>query len=100
MSTEDQEIYERIIWQDEQGHNQIRLVVNCFRGVEYIHLRKYYLDFEEVWCPSDKGISFPLSIETTNELFKGLAEIISLAESREIIEQYFGDVIKEIYNNS
>lgn len=102
MSIEDEtpEIYEKIIWQDEPGHNQVRLVVNSFRGIEYLHLRKYYLDFEEIWCPSDKGISIPLAIDSSRELFKGLAEIMSLAESREVIEEYFGDIIRDIYNNS
>ena len=91
------EVYDRIIWQDEQGHNQARLVINEFRGVEYLHVRKYYLSFEGEWQASNQGLCLPLELESTRELFQGLAEVISLAESREVIEEYFGDVIREIY---
>ena len=37
------EMYERVIHYDEDKEIQIRLTVNCFRGIEYLHLRKYYL---------------------------------------------------------
>ena len=40
-------MYERVI--NEKDNQQIRLVINTFRGVEYLSLRKYYLDFEEEW---------------------------------------------------
>ena len=43
-------IYERVI--NEKDNIQIRLVINTFRGVEYLSLRKYYLDFEEELLPS------------------------------------------------
>ena len=41
------EFYSRIIHEKETGDEQIRLVVNSFRGKEYLHFRKYYLDFEQ-----------------------------------------------------
>lgn len=94
---EEPEIYESVIWSDDLGHNQVRVVVNTFRGVEYFHLRKYFLDFEGDWQATAQGIALPLEIESTKDLFKAIAEIISLAESREVIEEYFGDIIKEIY---
>jgi len=90
-------IYERVVWQDEPGHNQTRLVINEFREVEYLHIRKYYLAFEGDFQASDKGICFPLDIDVTKELFRGLAEVMSLAESKEIIEEYFGDTIRDLY---
>ena len=37
-------IYERVI--NEKDTEQVRLVINTFRGVEYLSLRKYYLDFD------------------------------------------------------
>ena len=40
------DIYEKIVSENETGTEQVRLTINEFRGVEYIHLRKYYLDFE------------------------------------------------------
>lgn len=91
------EVYERIIWKDDVDATQIKLVVNTFREIEYLSLRKYYRDFNSEWCPSNVGVTMALDIDNTRELFRGMAEIISLAESREIIEEYFGDIIKEIY---
>lgn len=91
------EVYERIIWQDEPGFNQVRLTINEFRGVEYLHLRKYFLDFEGDFQPSNQGLAIPLEVESTRELFIGLSEILSLAESRAFIEEFFGDIIRDIY---
>jgi len=89
------EIYSRIIQDNE--HNQIRLVINEFRGVEYLHLRKYYLTFEEEWAPSNEGISFPLDLINVRELFTGLVEVLSLAESKDIIVEHFKELLSEIY---
>jgi TPP-dependent indolepyruvate ferredoxin oxidoreductase alpha subunit len=43
------------------------------------------------------GVSFPLTIENSRELFIGLTEILSLAESKEVIEKHFKDLINDIY---
>jgi hypothetical protein len=89
------DIYERVIENGE--HNQVRLVINEFNDVEYLHLRKYYMDFDETWKPSNEGISFPLDMQNTKELFTGLVEILSLAESRDIIIEHFKELLSEIY---
>lgn len=89
------DVYSRIISEGE--HRQVRLTVNEFRGEEYLHLREYYLDFEEEWLPSDKGISISLELDTSRELFIALSEILSLAESKQVVEQFFGETIREIY---
>ena len=88
-------MYEKIINQKET--EQVRLVINTFRGVEYLSLRKYFLDFEEEWLPSREGITMPLDIENSRELFVGLVEILSLAESKSILESEFKDILDEIY---
>ena len=88
-------IYGRVI--NEKDNIQVRLVINTFRGVEYLSLRKYYLDFEEEWLPSKEGISIPLDLDNTQELFTGLVEILSLAESKSIIEDEFKEILDEIY---
>jgi hypothetical protein len=89
------DIYQRII--EDGEHHQIRLVVNEFNGIEYLHLRKYYLSFDEEWLPSGTGISFALDLQNSKELFAGLAEILSIAESKEIINEYFKELLQEIY---
>jgi TPP-dependent indolepyruvate ferredoxin oxidoreductase alpha subunit len=88
-------IYEKMIQETE--HEQVKLVINTFRGVEYISIRKYYLDFDEEWKPSNQGITIPIDMENTRNLFQGLVEILSLAESKAIIEENFRDLLDEIY---
>jgi hypothetical protein len=89
------DIYHRIV--EDGEHNQIRLAITEFNGVEYISLRKYYIDFDGEWRPSNDGISFPLDMQNTKELFIGLVEILSLAESKEIIIEHFKELLSEIY---
>ena len=89
------EVYSRIITND--GLKQVRLYINEFREQEYLHIREFYLDFDEEWKPTPKGISIPLEIETSKELFIAVSEILSLAESKKVIEELFGDLIRGIY---
>jgi len=91
------EVYEKVVHYDEEKETQVRLTVSTFRGVEYIHLRKYYLSFTEEWCPTPDGIAFPLDFNNSRELFTGLLEILSLAESEELIEEHFSDILQDIY---
>jgi len=79
------EVYERVIHYDSEKGHQVRLTISTFRGVEYLGLRKYYLDFEEEWKPSKEGISMAIDFSNTRELFIGLTEILALAESKEVI---------------
>jgi len=90
-------VYEKIIHYDEVKETQIRLTVSSFRGIEYLHVRKYYLAFDEEWLPSSDGIAMELDFDNSRELFSGLVEILSLAESKEILEEHFKDFIDEIY---
>ena len=91
------EVYERVIHYDSEKGHQVRLTISTFRGTEYLGLRKYYLDFEEEWKPSKEGISMAIDFNNTRELFIGLTEILSLAESKEVIEEHFADLIQDIY---
>jgi hypothetical protein len=89
------EVYSRII--EDYGNKQIRLVINEFRGIEYLHVREYYQDFDENWCPSNKGVSMPLTINNSKELFSGLLEILSLAESKDLILEHFKELLEDTY---
>jgi hypothetical protein len=91
------ELFEKVINYDQEKEIQIRLTVSTFRGVEYLSLRKYYLDFHEEWKPTPDGISMPITIENSRELFVGLTEILSLAESKSVIEEEFKDIISDLY---
>ena len=93
------EIYEKVISEKESGTEQIRLTINEFRGVEYLHLRKYYLDFDGNFKPSKDGVAMSLDFENSKALFEGLVEILSLAEAKQILETHFKDILDEIYLN-
>ncbi len=90
-------LYEKIIHYNEDKEIQVRLTINTFRGIEYLQVRKYYVDFTEEWKPSPEGVAMELDFNNSRELFSGLLEILSLAESKEIIEEHFKDYIDEIY---
>lgn len=91
------EIYSHIVYYDETKDIQVRLGVNEFRGVEYLFLRKYYRDFEGDWKPSNEGVNMPLGIENSKEMFVGLLQILSLAESKQAIIDHFKELIEETY---
>ena len=88
-------IYEKVIQETET--EQVRLVINTFRDIEYLSVRKYYLDFDEEWKPSKDGITMPIDFNNTRNLLAGMLEIVSLAETKDIIEQEFKAVLDQIY---
>ena len=93
------EVYEKIVSENDEGTEQVRLTVNEFRGTEYLHLRKYYLDFEGGFKPSKDGVALRLDFENSKSLFEGLVEILSLAEAKGILESHFKDILDKIYLN-
>lgn len=97
---ESPELYEKVIHYDAVKDVQVRLTVSTFRGIEYLHIRKYYMDFSEEWKPSSEGIAMQLDFNNSRELFSGLVEILSLAESKSIIEEHFKDLLEDLYSDS
>lgn len=89
------EVYSRVI--ENYGTKQVRLVINEFREVEYLHLREYYQDFDESWKPSNKGVCMALTLDNSRELFAGLLEILSLAESKELVIEHFRELLEATY---
>ncbi len=78
----------------EKGY-QIKLVVNDFRDVTYIQLRKYFLSYEGEFIPSKEGVSVPASIENIYGLLDGLLDICAQAEGEDIIRHYAAKILKE-----
>lgn len=93
----DGEIYSRVVYWDEVKDIQVRVGINEFRDTEYLFLRKYYRDYEGEWRPSKEGVNMPLGLENSRELFAGLVEILSLAESKQIILDNFKELMEQIY---
>ena len=92
-------MYEREIHYNEDKGQKIYLMVNSFRGKEYLHIRKYYQDFSEEWKPSKEGVAMELDFDNSRELFTALVEILSLAESKKVIEENFKELLDNIYQN-
>ena len=91
------EMYEKVISENEEGTEQVKLTINTFYDTEYLHLRKYYLDFDGDFKPSKDGVAMKLDFSNSKNLFEGLVEILSLAESKTILETHFKDILDEIY---
>ena len=87
-------LFDRLIEENLDKGFQVRLVVNEFREIVYLQLRKYFLSYEGEWIPSREGVSIPASLENIYNLLDGLVEICAEAEGKEIIEKYY-DLIKK-----
>ena len=55
------------------------------------------MDFDEEWKPTPKGVAMELDFNNSREMFSGLVEILSLAESKSVLEDHFKDFIDDIY---
>lgn len=100
MVQDNTNVYDRIIFYDENKDIQVRMGISVFRDVEYLFLRKYFRDFEGEWRPSKDGVTMPLSIDNSKEMFAGLVEILSLAESKNVIIDNFKELIESTYNDN
>lgn len=88
-------LYERLIEENLEKGFQIKLVVNDFKEVTYIQLRKYFLNYEGEWIPSREGVSIPASIENIHGLLYGLLDICAKAEGEEIIKFFYDHISKK-----
>ena len=91
----DTPLYEKIISENADKGSQLRLVVNEFRGVEYVHLRKYFLSYEGDYLPTSEGASMPASIESIFALLEGLLDICSYEENKQIIREFLETKLNE-----
>ena len=85
-------LYERLIEENLDKGYQIKLVVNEFKDVVYLQLRKYFLSYEGDWIPSREGISVPASIENVHNILYGLFDICAKAEGKEVIDFFYNKV--------
>lgn len=85
-------LYERLIEENLDKGYQIKLVVNEFKEVVYVQLRKYFLSYEGEWIPSREGISVPASIENIHNILYGLFDICAKAEGKEVIDFFYSKI--------
>lgn len=93
---ESEVLYEKILHENEAKAYQLRLVVNVFRDVQYLHIRKYFLSFEDGFVPSKEGISMPATIQNIYALLDALVEICSKEESIDAITEHFSTKIIDL----
>jgi hypothetical protein len=93
---ESEVLFEKIIHENEAKAFQLRLVLNEFRGVEYLHLRKYFLSFEDGYVPTKEGASMEASIHNIYSLLDGLLELVASAEGIDGIEEHFSSKISDL----
>jgi hypothetical protein len=79
-SLADEAVISHILKENLQEFSQWRLTVNEFKGEQYFSIREYFLDFEGEWKPTKKGMTVPLELVFTLNLFNGLKRILAEAE--------------------
>ena len=89
-------LYEKVIYQNDLKFYQLKLVLNEFRDKQYLHLRKYFLSFDEGYIASREGASMEASMANVFALLDGLLELVSKAEGDEAILRYFKDKISDL----
>lgn len=93
-------LYEKIVYENDDKGLQLRVVVNVFREIEYFHLRKYFLSFEGEWVPTKEGVSFPMSIQNIYAVLDALIEICSKSESVDAIATHLTSYISDLKQNT
>lgn len=94
----DAPLYEKIISENMDKGTQLRLVISEFKDVQYLHLRKYFLSYDQGFVPTKEGASMPATISGIYSLLDGLVEICSFEESIDSITKHFQDKIEELKN--
>ena len=90
-------VYEKEINYNAEKHEKIFVMINTFRGEEYLHIRKYYQDFDEEWKPTKDGIAIRMDFDNTRALFDSLVEILSISEVKDVLSTYFKETLDNIY---
>ena len=90
------DVYEKLIFENEEKGFQYRLTISEFRDIQYLHVRKYFLTYDGEYLPTKEGASIPASIQNIYALLDGLIEICSKEEALDSITKHFETRIAEI----
>lgn len=74
------DLLDEIIYESFEKDIQIRLTVSEFRGNLYLGMRKWVIDIDDSWMPTQQGFTFPYNLNTTSALFGALTKILSKGE--------------------
>ena len=81
--------YEKLIYEDMNKFLQLRVVVSEFREVDYLHIRKYFLSYENEWLPSKEGVSMPVTIDNIIKLTDAMLDLCATAEGTDLLKKHF-----------
>ena len=95
----DEPLYEKLISENEAKGFRVMLVVNEFRDKEYLHLRKYFLSFDEGYVPSKEGISVELTISNSYAILEGMIELCSKLEGQDALRDRLDRMLNEPKDN-
>jgi hypothetical protein len=82
---DDTVVLDKVISEDLEKFEQVKLVVSEFRGKQYLHLRKYYLTYESEWMPTKDGVCIEICISNIVHLFEGLVELLAESDVLQIV---------------
>lgn len=89
-------IYEKVIYENVDKGYELRLVLNEFKDNEYLHIRKYFMSYDEGYLPSREGIAMKASIANVFALLDGLIEICALEEGRDAVTKHLEDRLSRL----
>lgn len=73
------DLISEIIWEDD--NEQLRFTVSEFRSKLYLSLRYWYMDFDEEWHATNRGVTLPYTPETVTYLVDAFSKLLSKAET-------------------
>lgn len=92
--------YEKVIYENAEKGYELRLVLNEFKDSEYLHIRKYFMSYDEGYLPSKDGISMKASIQNVFALLDGLIEICAIEEGKDAILKHLKDKLDSLHEQS
>ena len=99
MEADESPILSEVITEDMEKYEQVRLVLQEFRGQQYLHVRKYYLDFEGEWMPTKTGICFVVTLDSVYSMFISLVKMLADSEVlHALLEHGDADELERIFS--
>lgn len=95
-----EEIMTEILSMSDDGFEQTRLTVNEFRGSQYLHVRKYYLDFDGEWKPTKSGVAIPITINNIANIFNALTRMLAKSDVLHIILENSNKQTRELIHEA
>lgn len=90
-----------VVCEIPEKYIQWRLTINVFRDREYVHLRKYFMDFEGEYVPSKEGACIEITVDRLANLFSALVKTLSKAEAvKEVLEHVDEETLQQLLDSA